>query len=123
MQKFVPVSCSQHPALTVASNISVLLPPAAVENQAADRIHRLGQHKPIHVTRFIIGGSIEERILKLQVCQWPVYALSLALDIAVDAEACLHIFCSVASTCAEFFVGVWLRAPLTVPAGEEAANL
>lgn len=65
----------------------MLPPPAAVENQAADRIHRLGQHKPIHVTRFIIGGSIEERILKLQVCQWPVYAVSLALDIAVDWEA------------------------------------
>ena len=39
----------------------------AVEQQAQDRIHRLGQYKPIHVTRFIIGGTIEERILKLQV--------------------------------------------------------
>jgi len=38
-----------------------------VEQQAQDRIHRLGQFKPIHVTRFIIGGTIEERILKLQV--------------------------------------------------------
>lgn len=35
--------------------------------QAQDRIHRLGQFKPIHVTRFVIGGTIEERILKLQV--------------------------------------------------------
>ena len=34
--------------------------------QAQDRIHRLGQYKPIHVTRFVIGGTIEERILKLQ---------------------------------------------------------
>ena len=39
----------------------------AVEQQAQDRIHRLGQFKPIHVTRFIIAGTIEERILKLQV--------------------------------------------------------
>jgi len=39
----------------------------AVEQQAQDRIHRLGQYKPIHVTRFVIAGSIEERILKLQV--------------------------------------------------------
>lgn len=39
----------------------------AVEQQAQDRIHRLGQYKPIHVTRFIISGTIEERILKLQV--------------------------------------------------------
>ncbi len=39
----------------------------AVEAQAQDRIHRLGQFKPIAVTRFIIAGTIEERILKLQV--------------------------------------------------------
>lgn len=39
----------------------------AVEQQAQDRIHRLGQYKPIHVTRFVIAGTIEERILKLQV--------------------------------------------------------
>ena len=93
----------------------VLPPPAAVENQAADRIHRLGQHKPIRVTRFIIGGSIEERILKLQVCQRPAYVLSLELDIAVDWEACLSMFT------------LWpvpvLRVPCTVPAGEEAAHL
>ena len=38
-----------------------------MEQQAQDRIHRLGQYKPIHVTRFVIAGSIEERILKLQV--------------------------------------------------------
>eukprot|EP00891_Asterochloris_glomerata_P007270 jgi/Astpho2/7270/e_gw1.00113.3.1_t len=54
--------------LTAASHVFLMSPwwNPAVENQAADRIHRLGQHKPIHVTRFIIGGSIEERILKLQ---------------------------------------------------------
>lgn len=39
----------------------------AVEQQAQDRIHRLGQFKPIAVHRFIIAGTIEERILKLQV--------------------------------------------------------
>ena len=31
-----------------------------------DRIHRLGQYRPIKVTRFIIAGSIEERIVQLQ---------------------------------------------------------
>lgn len=49
-----------------------------MEQQAQDRIHRLGQFKPIHVTRFIIGGTIEERILKLQVhpsriAAWPYH--------------------------------------------------
>lgn len=33
---------------------------------AQDRIHRLGQYKPISVTRIVIAGTIEERILKLQ---------------------------------------------------------
>jgi DNA repair protein RAD16 len=34
--------------------------------QAIDRTHRIGQHKPIFATRFIIENSIEERIIKLQ---------------------------------------------------------
>ena len=38
----------------------------AVEQQAQDRIHRMGQYKPVRVTRIVIGGTVEERILKLQ---------------------------------------------------------
>ncbi|ORZ08775.1 SNF2 family N-terminal domain-domain-containing protein [Lobosporangium transversale] len=38
----------------------------SVESQAIDRIHRLGQTKPVDVVRFIIKGSIEENILELQ---------------------------------------------------------
>lgn len=54
--------------LTAASHVMLMDPwwNPAVEQQAQDRIHRLGQYKPIHVTRFVIAGSIEERILKLQ---------------------------------------------------------
>eukprot|EP00605_Chrysophyceae_sp_TOSAG23-4_P001643 GSChrysophyteH1.ASY1.ANO1.1804.1 assembled CDS len=54
--------------LTVASHIFIMDPwwsPAA-EMQAIDRTHRFGQHKPIHATRFITEGTIEERILRLQ---------------------------------------------------------
>ncbi|CEG45528.1 Nucleotide excision repair protein RAD16 [Plasmopara halstedii] len=54
--------------LTVASHIFLMDPwwnPAA-ENQAIDRTHRLGQFKPVQATRFIIAGTVEERILKLQ---------------------------------------------------------
>ncbi len=38
----------------------------AAEMQAIDRTHRIGQHKPIYATRFIIENTIEERILRLQ---------------------------------------------------------
>lgn len=39
---------------------------AAVENQATDRIHRLGQLRPVTVVRFLIKKSIEERMIALQ---------------------------------------------------------
>lgn len=39
----------------------------AAEAQALDRTHRLGQHKPIKATRFIIADTVEERIVQLQV--------------------------------------------------------
>ena len=38
----------------------------AVENQAVDRVCRIGQKRKVHVTRFIIQNSIEERILQIQ---------------------------------------------------------
>lgn len=38
----------------------------AVENQATDRAHRIGQTKPIFVYKLISTGSVEEKILSLQ---------------------------------------------------------
>ncbi|KAK4776902.1 hypothetical protein SAY86_005590 [Trapa natans] len=54
--------------LTVASHVFVMDPwwNPAVERQAQDRIHRIGQYKPIRIVRFFIENTIEERILKLQ---------------------------------------------------------
>ncbi|KAJ9551680.1 hypothetical protein OSB04_015725 [Centaurea solstitialis] len=54
--------------LTVASHVFLMDPwwNPAVEQQAQDRIHRIGQYKPIRVVRFIIENTIEERILNLQ---------------------------------------------------------
>jgi len=54
--------------LVAASHVLLLDPwwnPAA-EEQAIDRVHRLGQTKPVFVTHFIIQGSVEEKILDLQ---------------------------------------------------------
>lgn len=38
----------------------------AVESQAIDRVHRMGQMQEVVVTRFIVERSIEERMLKVQ---------------------------------------------------------
>ncbi len=38
----------------------------AIESQAIDRVHRIGQEKHVFITRMIIKDSVEERILTLQ---------------------------------------------------------
>jgi superfamily II DNA or RNA helicase len=38
----------------------------AVERQAMDRAHRIGQDKPVFVHRLVAAGTVEERILALQ---------------------------------------------------------
>lgn len=38
----------------------------AIEQQAIDRVHRLGQNKEVYVTRYIIRGTVEKRIMKIR---------------------------------------------------------
>jgi DNA repair protein RAD5 len=38
----------------------------AVEAQAIDRVHRMGQMEGVEVVRYIVEGSIEEKMLKVQ---------------------------------------------------------
>ncbi|CAL1703495.1 unnamed protein product [Somion occarium] len=38
----------------------------AVEYQAMDRIHRLGQHRPVQAVKLVVEDSIESRIVQLQ---------------------------------------------------------
>ncbi|KAJ5945734.1 DNA repair protein rad5 [Penicillium verhagenii] len=54
--------------LTVASNVFLMDPwwSFAVEAQAIDRVHRMGQTRDVSVTRFIIKDSIEGRMLRVQ---------------------------------------------------------
>ncbi|PWN33964.1 uncharacterized protein FA14DRAFT_123824 [Meira miltonrushii] len=54
--------------LTEASRVYLMDPwwNPSVEVQAMDRIHRLGQHRPIIVKRMVVENSIESRIIELQ---------------------------------------------------------
>ncbi len=54
--------------LTAAEYVFIIDPwwNPAVENQAIDRSHRIGQDKTVFIYKFITRNSIEEKILKLQ---------------------------------------------------------
>ncbi len=54
--------------LTAADHVFIVDPwwNPAVEEQAADRAHRIGQDKPVFVRRFVAKDTVEERILLLQ---------------------------------------------------------
>ena len=54
--------------LTAADYVLLLDPwwNPAVERQATDRAHRIGQTKPVVCCRFIAAGTVEERIMELQ---------------------------------------------------------
>jgi DNA repair protein RAD5 len=54
--------------LTAAKRVFMMDPwwSFAVEAQAIDRVHRMGQEDEVVVTRFIVEGSIEEKMLKVQ---------------------------------------------------------
>jgi DNA repair protein RAD5 len=71
--------------LTTASNVFVMDPwwSFAIEAQAIDRVHRMGQTRDVHVTRFVIKDSIEGRMLRVQERKMNI-AGSLGLKIGGD---------------------------------------
>jgi hypothetical protein len=54
--------------LTAADHVFLVDPwwNPAVEDQAADRAHRIGQQRPVMIHRLVALGTVEERILALQ---------------------------------------------------------
>jgi len=42
------------------------------EQQAMDRVHRTGQTKPVSVIKLTVDGTIEQRILEMQLNKWQV---------------------------------------------------
>jgi SNF2 family DNA or RNA helicase len=37
-----------------------------MENQAFDRVYRIGQTRPVRVVRFLMSSSVEERLIAVQ---------------------------------------------------------
>lgn len=79
--------------LTSGNSVYVMEPqynPAA-EAQAVDRVHRLGQKRPVRTVRYIMRGSFEEKMLELQEKKKKLASLSMdgqnkALDKAEAAR-------------------------------------
>ncbi|KAG8902401.1 DNA repair protein rad16 [Tulasnella sp. 403] len=52
----------------------------AVEYQAMDRIHRLGQHRPVQAIKLVVEDSIESRIVELQETKLAMVDATLSND-------------------------------------------
>ena len=65
--------------LTAADHVFLLDPwwNPAVEDQAADRTHRIGQDRPVMVYRLMAEDTVEERILELQQSKREIAAAAL----------------------------------------------
>ena len=48
--------------------VCTALPCQAVEDQAINRVHRLGQTKPVLIKRLVTADTVEQTLLVLQVC-------------------------------------------------------
>ena len=69
----------------------------AVETQAIDRAHRIGQHKPVFIYKLVVANSVEEKMLAMQqrkrALTAGVYAEKIADDTPIlDADTLRDLF-------------------------------
>eukprot|EP00927_Polykrikos_kofoidii_P040089 TRINITY_DN34327_c0_g2_i1.p1 TRINITY_DN34327_c0_g2~~TRINITY_DN34327_c0_g2_i1.p1 ORF type:complete len:1077 (+),score=209.48 TRINITY_DN34327_c0_g2_i1:61-3291(+) len=66
--------------LTVANHVLLLDPwwNPAIEDQAVDRAHRLGQRRPVRVLRYVAERTVEERILGVHAQKREIMACALS---------------------------------------------
>jgi len=81
------ILCSTHAAgvgvTLTAGNTVVLLDPwwnKAVEEQAIDRVHRIGQSKKVDVVRVVAENTVEEQILAVQDLKRGIFEAALSSD-------------------------------------------
>lgn len=74
--------------LTAAQRVFLLDPwwNPAVEQQAMDRVHRIGQTQPVIVTRFIVKGTVEEKMLQLQERKRALCSSALGAEVDGDSN-------------------------------------
>ena len=74
--------------LTAASRTVIMDPwwNPAVEQQAQDRIHRLGQYRNVESVRLCVAGSVEQRIVKLQEKKAAIFEGTVGADNAALAR-------------------------------------
>ena len=72
--------------LTAADHIFLLDPwwNPAVEDQAADRAHRIGQSRPVVVHRIVAQNTVEERILELHARKRALSELALGGELRAE---------------------------------------
>jgi len=56
----------------------------AVETQAVDRTHRIGQHKSVMVYRYVSAGIIEEKVMALKARKAKLFASVMEADGALS---------------------------------------
>lgn len=75
--------------LTAARRVYLMDPywNPAVENQAVDRIHRLGQTKPVTTIKLIIENTIEARLLEVQKRKIELANMTLGVQLSKADQA------------------------------------